>query len=208
MTGRAREETTSCGPISSQRLLISTCWLAMLIGSPALGMSIEVQGDQVMMAGAVTGNECAQLSALLGHNDVHTVVLSASDGGNANAGYCVGELIRAHRLNTVIRGNCSSSCSRMWLGGVTRTLEGSYSHVGLHGNYDANGRLLPAAPARLQAWIPNYAPVNRGLMEQWTVLPYNYQMMHFYNDRAMRCDRGSCSPMPGWNALKAGLSTQ
>ncbi len=61
---------------------------------------------------------------------------------------------------------------------------------------------------RLRAWIPSYAPVNRDLLEQWTVLPYNYQMMHFYNGKAMLCDRGSCALMPGWNALKAGLSTQ
>ncbi len=189
-------------------LLIVTFWSALLIADPVFAMSIEVQGNQVVMAGPVTGNECAQLTSILEHNEVHAVILTSSNGGNANAGYCVGELIRKHQLNTVIRGNCSSSCSRMWLGGVSRTLEGSYSQVGLHGNYDDNGRLIPAAPARLQAWIPNYAPVNRDLMERWTVLPYNTQMMHFYNDKALLCDRGSCTLMPGWNAIKAGLSTE
>jgi hypothetical protein len=189
-------------------LLILAFWSVLLTGRPVFGMGIQVQGDQVVMSGPVTGSECAQFSSVLDHNEVHTVILTTSNGGDASAGYCVGELIRAHRLNTIIRGNCESSCSRMWLGGVTRTLEGDYSYVGLHGNYDEHGRLLPEAPARLQAWIPNYAPVNRDLMGQWTVLPYNHQMMDFYNDKAMLCDRGSCSVMQGWNALKAGLSTQ
>jgi hypothetical protein len=202
------QHNTGLEPMWTRPLLIATVWAALLIRGPVFGMSIEIQGDKVVMAGPVIGDECTQLSSILEHNEVHTVMLTSSNGGNASAGYCVGELIRGHRLDTVIRGNCSSSCSRMWLGGVSRTLDGSYSHVGLHGNYDNNGRLLPAAPARLQAWIPNYAPVNRNLMERWTALPYNFQIMDFYNDKAMLCDRASCTLMPEWNAHKAGLSTQ
>ena len=106
----------------TRRLLIVTFWSALPIAGPVFAMSIEVQGNQVVMAGPVTGNECAQLSNGLENNEVRTVILTSSNGGNANAGYCVGELIRKHQLNTVIRGNCSSSCSRMWLGGVSRTL--------------------------------------------------------------------------------------
>jgi hypothetical protein len=56
--------------------------------------------------------------------------------------------------------------------------------------------------------MPSYAPVNKQLMEQWTTLPVNKQMMYFYNDRAKLCDHGHCTPMPGWNALNAGLSTR
>ncbi len=161
-----------------------------------------------MMSGDVTGSECGQLKSILKHNPIRTVVLTHSKGGDANAGYCVGELIRKFRIDTVIRGSCNSSCSRMWLGGVSRTLDGADSRVGLHGNYDRNGNLLPGAPARLQAWIPSYAPVNRQLMEQWTNLPVNKQMMYFYNDRAELCDHGRCTPMSGWNALNAGLATR
>src|ERR1700722_4218216 len=131
--------------MSTTPLFIVTFWSALLIGSPVLGMSIDVQGDGVVMTGTVTGSECTQLTSVLDHSEIHTVMLTSSNGGNANVGYCVGELIRARHLNTVIRGNCSSSCSRMWLGGVSRTLEGSYSSVGLHGNYDENGRVVPAA---------------------------------------------------------------
>jgi hypothetical protein len=177
-------------------------------GAPVFGMDLEVQGDQVVMSGPVTGTECSQLLSILQQNPIRVVVLTWSTGGNAEAGYCVGALIRQYGLATVIRGSCNSSCSRMWLGGVSRTLEGANSRVGLHGNYDRNGNLLPGAPGRLQAWLPSYAPVNRQLMEQWTTLPVNKQMMFFYNDRAELCDHGQCTPMPGWNARNAGLSTQ
>jgi len=171
-------------------------------------MDIEVQNNEVIMSGPVNGSECAQLGSILRQNAIGVVVLTNSHGGNADAGYCVGELIRQHRLATVIRGSCNSSCSRMWLGGVSRTLDGANSRVGLHSNYNRNGDLRSGAPARLRAWIPNYAPVNRELMEQWINLPENKQMMYFYNDRAKLCDHGRCSALPGWNARNAGLSTQ
>jgi hypothetical protein len=177
-------------------------------GAAAFAMNIEIQGSKVVMSGNVIGSECSELQSILQRTRINAVILTRSKGGNADAGYCVGALIRQYGLATVIRGSCNSSCSRMWLGGVSRTLDGAHSRVGLHGNY-RDGALLPGAPARLQAWIPSYAPsVNRQLMEQWTNLPSNKQMMYFYNDRAELCDHGQCTPLPGWNALNAGLSTQ
>src|SRR3954451_6876436 len=138
-------------------------------------MNIEIQGNQVVMSGPVTGTECSQLQPILQQVAIRTIVLTRSNGGNAEAGYCVGALIRQYRLATLIRGSCNSSCSRMWLGGVSRMLDGPNSRVGLHGNCDRNGNLLAGAPARLQAWIPSYAPVSKALLEQWTVLPFNKQ---------------------------------
>jgi hypothetical protein len=177
-------------------------------GAAAFAMNIEIQGSKVVMSGDVIGSECSELQSILQRTRINAVILTRSKGGNADAGYCVGALIRQYGLATVIRGSCNSSCSRMWLGGVSRTLDGAHSRVGLHGNY-RDGALLPGAPARLQAWIPSYAPsVNRQLMEQWTNLPSNKQMMYFYNDRAELCDHGQCTPLPGWNALNAGLSTR
>jgi hypothetical protein len=188
--------------------LIAAIVAIFVHSAAAFGMNIEVGGDKAILSGDVTSGECPQLQSLLQETQIRTVVLTYSKGGNADAGYCVGELIRHHGLATVIHGSCNSSCSRMWLGGVARTLDGPDSRVGLHGNY-RGGYLLPGAPARLQAWIPMYAPsVNRQLMEQWTTLPFNKQMMFFYNGRAELCDRGHCRLLPGWNALNAGLSTQ
>jgi hypothetical protein len=176
-------------------------------GARALGMDLEVRANDVVMSGHVDGSECSRLASILHENSIRVIVLTSSQGGNADAGYCVGELIRQNGLATVIRGSCASSCSRMWLGGVTRTLDGANSRVGLHGNYDNEGRLRPGAPERLRRWLPAYAPVNRQLMEQWINLPVNKQMMYFYNNRAELCDHGRCAPMSGWNAHNAGLAT-
>src|SRR3954469_22436816 len=93
-----------------------------LSSAPAFGMNIEIQGNQVVMSGPVTGTECSQLQPVLQQNSIRTIVLTRSNGGNAEAGYCVGALIRQYRLATLIRGSCNSSCSRMWLGGVSRML--------------------------------------------------------------------------------------
>ena len=193
----------------TQAVLSLGLLLAVLLArSPsALGMTMVVDGDRVVMSGPVVGNECEQLRSLLQQKDIRTVVLMQSHGGDAEAGYCVGALIRAHGLNTQISGSCNSSCSRMWLGGVSRTLDGKTARVGLHGNY-RNGILEPGAPARLQSWIPTYAPVNRELMARWTTLPTNHDMMYFYNDRAELCENGRCTPLPGWNAVNAGLATR
>lgn len=182
----------------------------VLARSPgALAMSMTVDGARVVLSGTVEGDECGRLGSILQQSAIRTVVLTQSRGGNADAGYCVGELIRARGLDTVIRGSCNSSCSRMWLGGVSRMLDGTNARVGLHGNYRNDGTLKPEAPARLQAWIPKYAPgVNRELMAQWTRLPTNRDMMYFYNDGAELCQSRLCTPLPGWNAVNAGLATR
>jgi len=179
-----------------------------MCGGSAAAMDFEVHGDQVWVSGRVTGSEYSQLSSALENTAIRTVVFLYSTGGNADAGYDVGELIRQRGLATIIKGSCASSCSRMWLGGVTRVLEGQNSRVGLHGNYDGNGDLRPGAPARLRAWLPSYAPVNKQLMEQWINLPTNTQMMYFYNTHAELCNHRDCTAMPRWNALNAGLSTR
>jgi hypothetical protein len=176
--------------------------------APAGAMEFDVQDDEVRLSGHVTGSEYSQLLAILASHPIKTVVFTVSGGGDADTGYNVGELIRQRGLATVIRGSCASSCSRMWLGGVTRTLEGPNSRVGLHGNYDNAGVLRPGAPVRLRAWLPAYAPVDRQLMEQWINLGRNTQMMYFYNDRAELCDHRNCTPIPGRNAFNAGLTTK
>jgi len=174
----------------------------------ALSMEIKVEESSVMMSGDVVGFECEALRTILASSKVETVVLANSRGGNAEAGYCVGTLIRERGISTSITGSCNSSCSRMWLGGVSRVLTNGNSRVGLHGNYGRGGALLPEAPSRLRSWIPRYAPaVDRSLMEQWIKLPTNSHMMYFYRDHAEVCDGRECVPIPARNARNAGLST-
>jgi hypothetical protein len=180
----------------------------LLISGQAFSMNIQVQGSTVAMSGPVVGPECADLQRIISTNKITSVVLTQSSGGNADAGYCVGSLIRRNRIATSIEGTCNSSCSRMWLGGISRTLIGADSRVGLHGNYE-HGQLMPIAPARLRAWLTgNVRGIDRNLMEQWIKLPHNNDMMYFYNGHAELCASGSCVAIPGRNARNVGLSTR
>lgn len=198
-----REATTARG------LAILLSAILLLLQSPASAMDMKAEGRFVTLSGSVVGSECDTLASLLSQNRIEVVVLTNSGGGDARAGYCVGALIREHGLSTIIRGRCASSCSRMWLGGVERTLEGPNSRVGLHGNYGNGGGLLAGAPQQLRAWIPQYAPaVDRDLMEQWIHLPSNKWMMYFYNDRAELCEARACTSLGGRNARGVGLATK
>ena len=190
-------------------LKVGLLFLIAVSAQSASAMDITVKGSSVTMSGPVVGPECEQLRNIISNNKIETVILGNSPGGEAEAGYCVGALIREKGISTSIVGSCASSCSRMWLGGVTRTLTGSDSRVGLHGNYGSTGALLDAAPARLRAWIPMYAPsVDKELMERWINLPINTNVMFFYNDRAEICEGRDCSPIPQRNAKSAGLATK
>jgi len=182
--------------------------LLLLVSLPSWAMDMNVEGSSVVLSGSVVGSECGDLEQLLCGNRITTVVLTNSGGGDAKTGYCIGDLVRERGLATEIRGRCASSCSRMWLGGVKRTLDGPNSRVGLHGNY-SNGGLDPAAPQKLRAWIPLHAPdVDRKLMEEWIHLPSNKWMMYFYNDKAELCGNGTCTPIDGRNVFNAGLGTR
>ena len=185
--------------------------LLVMFSSYAASMEISVTGATVHMSGPVVGGECDKLKQIISTSQIHHVVLSNSNGGNANTGYCIGETIRKHKISTSIEGFCLSSCSRMWLGGVTRKLEGDESTVGLHGNYKNSGHLIDESTTRLRAWIPRFAPdVDVALMNQWTELFYSKQMMYFYNKRAALClnGRNDCSNIRGKNVFNAGLATQ
>jgi hypothetical protein len=186
--------------------------LLILSTLPLAAMDLKVEDSTVVMSGAVVGTECDALANLVAQSfigtPIRTVVLAHSGGGDPPTGYCVGALIRKNALSTVIRGRCASACSRMWLGGVERSLDGPGAKVGVHGNYDSHG-LIPDSPARLRAWIPQYAPaVDRALMEKWINLPSNTTIMYFYNDKAELCEGQTCTPLEGRTALSVGLATR
>ena len=57
-------------------------------------MDPKVLGHQLILSGPVVGNEPAQVvEALAKSPDVDTVILRNSTGGNAQAGYQVGQLL-------------------------------------------------------------------------------------------------------------------
>jgi hypothetical protein len=174
----------------------------------AYPMDIDVNGSTVTMRGSVLKGDCERFRSAITGREIEKVILGHSNGGDADSGYCVGALIRENGIHTAIKGKCASSCSRMWLGGVSRVLlEGGA--VGLHGNYASNGHLMAGAPERLRSWIVRFAPnVDRRLMEEWINLPLNKHMMYFFNEKALLCDASGCNVIKGRNVRNAGLSTR
>jgi hypothetical protein len=120
---------------------------------------------------------------------IETVILRNSPGGDAPAGYRVGELLREHGLRTAVSGYCYSSCSRMFLGGSTRYFSDDYvpenNNVGFHGHYDRTGRLNANLVRQygLRDWIIKYSDgkADANLVERWINIPYSRGMIHFFH---------------------------
>jgi hypothetical protein len=117
------------------------------------------------------------------------VILRNSGGGNAPAGYQVGQLLREHGVRTAVSGYCYSSCSRMFLGGSARYFTDDYlpetNNVGFHGHYDRM-RHLNADLVRqygLRDWIIKYSDgkADPALVERWINIPSSRGMIHFFH---------------------------
>jgi hypothetical protein len=118
----------------------------MAMPTPTFGMELKIVGNQLILSGPVVGDESGKVrEALASSPGIETVILRNSGGGNAPAGYQVGQLLRERGLRTAVSGYCYSSCSRMFLGGSTRYFTDDYlpeqNNIGFHGHYDRMGRL-------------------------------------------------------------------
>ncbi len=182
-----------------------------------------------MMSGDVVGDECDRVrSALDAHPDITTVVLRDSHGGNAAAGYCVGELLRARGVNTAVSGYCNSSCSRMFLGGTERRFTddepATQTWIAFHSNYDKAGAIEPGAPERLKAWIAKYSDgkADERLVDIWTHIENHRGFVYFFDSNrvpdgraTLRCtgyERGpnrldQCVAYPKEDAYHNGIAT-
>jgi len=167
-------------------------WLAGLaafcLASGAYAMEVEIKAPFIFLSGKVTGNEQRILQAAVEeHPGITTVVLKNSSGGDARAGYATGGYIREKGLSTLLSGYCRSSCSRMFLGGITRAYSDDQplerTVVGFHGNYMQDGSLQQARMPALKAWIVKYSDgkANPQLVEQWVNLPNHNGFAYFYH---------------------------
>ena len=147
----------------------------------ALAMELAIAGNQLILSGPVVGNEPGKVQeALTSSPSIDTVILRNSPGGNAPAGYRVGQLLRERGLRTAVSGYCYSSCSRMFVGGSTRYFTDDYlpenNNVGFHGHYDRMGRLDASLMRQygLRDWIIKIqrrqsGPVAGGALDQYPV---------------------------------------
>lgn len=164
--------------------------IVKLVVGQAPGMELKIVGNQLILSGPVVGDEPGKVrEALASSPGIDTVILRNSPGGNAPAGYRVGELLREHGLRTAVSGYCYSSCSRMFLGGSTRYFTDDYlpenNNVGFHGHYDRTGHLNANLVRQygLRDWIVKYSDGKADplLVDRWINIPYSRGMIHFFH---------------------------
>jgi hypothetical protein len=180
--------------VMAKSLVLATIMLAWL-ASAARAMEVRQIGDQLILDGAVVGDEYDKVArALATHPAVLTIILRNSSGGHIATGYRLGELFRTRGLRTAVSGICYSSCSRMFLGGKERNFTNDFpaadTHVGFHGHYDKGGNLIASLVRQfeLKAWIIRYSDgkADEQLVERWINIPRNVGMIHFYHPELVR----------------------
>jgi hypothetical protein len=167
----------------------------MLLPISSWAMELKVVGNQLILSGRVVGDEPSKVAEALAKSPgIDTVILRNSPGGDAPAGYQIGQLLRERSLRTAVSGYCYSSCSRMLLGGRTRYFTDDYppesTNVGFHGHYFANGRLNAGLVSQygLRDWIIKYSDgkADPQLIERWINIPQGRGMIHFFHPGLVR----------------------
>jgi hypothetical protein len=167
----------------------------MLLAISSWAMELKAVGNQLILSGRVVGDEPSKVAEALAKSPaIDTVILRNSPGGDAPAGYQVGQLLRERGLRTAVSGYCYSSCSRMLLGGRTRYLTDDYppdaTNIGFHGHYFANGRLNAGLVRQygLRDWVIKYSDgkADPQLVERWINIPRARGMIHFFHPGLVR----------------------
>ena len=175
------------------RLILTAILVFLPLSSSA--MELKVVGNQLILSGRVVGDEPGKVAEALAKSpQIHTVILRNSPGGDASAGYQIGQLLRERGLRTAVSGYCYSSCSRMFLGGRTRYFTDDYlpesTNVGFHGHYYANGRLNADLVRQygLRDWVIKYSDgkADPQLVERSINIPHGRGMIHFFHPGLVR----------------------
>jgi hypothetical protein len=162
----------------------------LMVPTRAPAMELKIVGNQLILSGPVVGDEPGKVrEALASWPGIETVILRNSGGGNAPAGYQVGQLLRERGMRTAVSGYCYSSCSRMFLGGRARHFTDDYlpetNNVGFHGHYDRMGHLNANLVRQygLRDWIIKYSDgkADPALVERWINIPSSRGMIHFFH---------------------------
>lgn len=194
------------------------------IAATCQSMSLYVIDNTMVLSGDVVAQDLDNVkNAFAANPKIKTVILRNSKGGNSWTGYRLGELFREKAVSTAVSGHCVSACSRLFLGGSTRTFTNDFpaslTYVGFHGHYDFGKLNLKAVDKDgLRPWLIKYSggKIDPALMERWINLPSRDGDARFYppsvKQSTVLC-RGNESRRPQQcealtaNALSQGIVT-
>ena len=163
--------------------------IGMICADTVSAMDLKLVSNQLILSGPVVSGDFGKVQNVITSSPaVDTIILRNSIGGDIPTGYDLGELFRAKGLRTAVSGYCYSSCSRMFLGGMTRYFTDDfppeYTHVGFHGHYD-DCHLISKTVEHLglKNWIIKYSDgkADPALVERWINIPLCTGMAHFYH---------------------------
>ena len=138
--------------------------VTMSVADDVMAMNYHVLGDRIFLSGDVTYADVVSLPALLAKaraegRPIREVVLRTSNGGALIAGEWLQGVIRTSGLNTIVSGNCISSCSIMQSGGVERYLAGDLpiiDSVQIHAASSGGKVIYTPSPRMTQIYTGNY----------------------------------------------------
>ena len=200
-------------------LLAAVCAFTL----PAGAATMQATDDAIVITGKFTTGDDVQFAELLkAHPSVKVVILYDSPGGNGMMMQRITAEIRSKLLATGVAGYCNSACAMIFLSGTQRyftdLLPLDRTWIGFHGSYRPDGNL--AREERLHMIAGMIATETAGkadpaLVQRWTHLPKSSMMRFMYPGAdgaptaatVFLCDSGTCSPVPGYDALKMGIIT-
>ena len=208
-------------------------WLSLAAYS-VCAMEVRVSGNQLILSGAIVGDEFARMRDVLPANkQIDTVILQDSRGGDVWAATRMAEAFQELRFKTAVSGHCMSACVIVFLGGVERMFAdgkpGGTTFLAIHtptfqsdgGLRHRQGDVHIHGQGRLMSWmsprIKDVALLELGLSN---ANPSGFIYL-FGPARSTRKDGvtvfrchghekrrvADCEPIPGKDALQAGFIT-
>ena len=114
----------------TDRAILAGLLAALCACAPARAAYFSVSGDEVRLQGSIETGDVERMEALLGERRAAPlrVLRLHSPGGNLREGIRLADLVRKHRLATVVDARsayCDSACTLLFVAGVRRHYVGA-----------------------------------------------------------------------------------
>ncbi|MFZ6656917.1 ATP-dependent Clp protease proteolytic subunit [Undibacterium sp. TJN19] len=195
---------------------------ASFLTAPASAMSMVRSNETLILFGGVEPSDAELFRKNLEKGPVKHVLLSESPGGDMGAAFAIAGLIKENKINTIVRGNCYSSCAIIFMAGVERQMLAGkalpQTRLGFHGPHQKQTKeVLKAAIPQLREWL---LKVTNGKFPQEILDRAMYinragDMLLFYYPNQSRfgdirfCTEGSlrCDNIEGYDIVSIGILT-
>lgn len=93
------------------------------LGGGLFLVSIDDEHYYLFLDGAITPETSFQFQSLTEHDDVRSLVIANSPGGNLQAAHQIGKTIQQEKISTALLGYCASACVDVFIAGQDREID-------------------------------------------------------------------------------------